>query len=55
MWYIGGNSPLSGDVVGKQVLGERLEEFAKRSNKTFGVVTNWAQVKDVLLPQVLFQ
>ena len=42
VWHMGGNSPLSGDVVGKQALGERLEEFAKRSNNTFGVVTNWA-------------
>ena len=40
VWHMGGNSPLSGDVVGKQALGERLEEFAKRSNNTFGVVTN---------------
>lgn len=41
-WHMGGESSLSGVIVGKQELGERLGEFAKRSNGTFKVTTNWA-------------
>lgn len=46
VWHMGGQNPLSGVIVGKQALGERLGEFAKRSNNTFGVVTNWAASND---------
>ena len=42
VWHMGGESSLSGTVVGKQALGERLGEFAKRSGGTFKVITNWA-------------
>ena len=42
VWHMGGESSLSGVIVGKQVLRERLSEFAKRSNGTFKVMTNWA-------------
>ena len=42
VWHMGGESSLSGTVVGKQALGERLGEFAKRSGNTFKVITNWA-------------
>ena len=42
VWHMGGESSLSGVIVGKQVLRERLGEFAKRSNGTFKVMTNWA-------------
>ena len=42
VWHMGGESLLSGTVVGKQALGERLGEFAKRSGGTFKVITNWA-------------
>lgn len=42
VWHMGGESSLSGTVVGKQALGERLGEFAKRSGSTFKVITNWA-------------
>lgn len=41
VWHMGGESPLSGDVAGKQALGRRLAEFSERSNGTFRVVTNW--------------
>ena len=46
VWHMGGQNPLSGVIVGKQALGERLGEFAKRSNNTFGIVTNWAASND---------
>ena len=42
VWHMGGESSLSGTVVGKQALGERLGKFAKRSGGTFKVITNWA-------------
>ena len=42
VWHMGGESSLSGTVVGKQALGERLGEFSKRSGGTFKVITNWA-------------
>ena len=42
VWHMGGESSLSGTVIGKQALGERLGEFAKRSGGTFKVITNWA-------------
>ena len=42
VWHMGGESSLSGTVVGKQALEERLGEFAKRSGGTFKVITNWA-------------
>lgn len=41
-WHQPGNNPLSGVVVGKQALGEHLGKFAKKSNGTFKVITNWA-------------
>ncbi|WP_373436380.1 nuclear transport factor 2 family protein [Metamycoplasma equirhinis] len=41
IWHMGGSGPLSGKIVGKQSLGKSLAEFAKRSNGTFKVVTNW--------------
>ncbi|KDE68848.1 polyketide cyclase [Fusobacterium necrophorum BFTR-2] len=46
VWHMGGESPLSGEIVGKQALGERLGEFAKRSNGTFRIITNWAASND---------
>ena len=46
VWHMGGESSLSGVIVGKQVLRERLGEFAKRSNGTFKVMTNWAASND---------
>mgnify|MGYP000844339766 FL=1 len=46
VWHMGGESSLSGTVVGKQALGERLGEFAKRSDGTFKVITNWAASND---------
>lgn len=46
VWHMGGEGPLSGIVVGKQALGERLGEFAKRSNATFRLIINWAANND---------
>ena len=46
VWHMGGESSLSGTVAGKQALGERLGEFAKRSDGTFKVITNWAASND---------
>ena len=46
VWHMGGESSLSGIIKGKQALGERLGEFAKRSNGTFRVITNWAASND---------
>ncbi|MDO4691226.1 MAG: nuclear transport factor 2 family protein [Fusobacterium sp.] len=46
IWHMGGKSPLSGVIIGKQALEERFGEFAKRSNSTFRVVTNWAANND---------
>jgi len=34
VWHMGGESSLSGTIIGKQALGERLGEFAKRSGGT---------------------
>lgn len=45
-WHMGGENSLSGVIVGKQALAERLNEFAKRSNGTFKVITNWAASND---------
>lgn len=46
VWHMGGESLLSGVIKGKQALGERLGEFAKRSNGTFRISTNWAASND---------
>ena len=46
VWHMGGESSLSGIIKGKQALGERLGEFAKRSNGTFKVMTGWAASND---------
>ena len=46
VWHMGGESSLSGIIKGKQALGEHLGEFAKRSNGTFRVITNWAASND---------
>lgn len=46
VWHMGGESSLSGIIKGKQALGERLGEFAKRSNRTFRVMTEWAASND---------
>ncbi|MDO4719238.1 MAG: nuclear transport factor 2 family protein [Peptostreptococcaceae bacterium] len=46
LWHMGGESPLSGTVMGKKALGERLGEFVKRSDGTFRVITNWAASND---------
>ena len=46
VWHMGGESSLSGIIKGKQALGERLGEFAKRSNGTFKVMTEWAASND---------
>ncbi|WP_412031492.1 nuclear transport factor 2 family protein [Metamycoplasma buccale] len=46
IWHMGGEGPLSGIVIGKQALSERLGEFAKRSNGTFRVITNWVASND---------
>lgn len=42
IWHMGGQGALSGEIIGKKALEERLKEFAKRSNGTFKVITNWA-------------
>ena len=46
VWHMGGESSLSGIIKGKQALGERLGEFAKRSKGTFRVMTEWAASND---------
>ena len=46
VWHMGGEGSLSGVTVGKQELKERLGEFAKRSNDTFRIITNWAASND---------
>ena len=46
VWHMGGESSLSGIIKGKQAPGERLGEFAKRSNGTFRVMTEWAASND---------
>ena len=46
VWHMGGESSLSGIIKGKQALGEHLGEFAKRSNGTFRVMTEWAASND---------
>lgn len=46
VWHMGGNGPLSGVVKGKKELEERLGEFAKKSNGTFKVITNWYASND---------
>ena len=46
VWHMGGESSLSGIIKGKQTLGKRLGEFAKRSNGTFRVITKWAASND---------
>ena len=46
VWHMGGESSLSGIIKGKQALGEHLGEFAKRSNGTFRVMTEWAANND---------
>jgi len=46
VWHMSGESSLSGIIKGKQALGERLGEFAKRSNGTFRVMTEWAASND---------
>ena len=46
VWHMGGESSLSGIIKGKQALGECLGEFAKRSNGTFRVMTEWAASND---------
>ena len=46
VWHMGGESSLSGIIKGKQGLGERLGEFAKRSNGTFRVMTEWDASND---------
>ena len=46
VWHMGGESSLSGIIKGKLALGERLGEFAKRSNGTFRVMTEWAASND---------
>ena len=43
---MGGESSLSGVIVGKQALGERLSEFTKRSKGTFRIMINWAASND---------
>ena len=42
----GGESSLSGVIVGKQALGERLSEFTKSSKGTFRIMINWAASND---------
>ena len=46
VWHMGGESSLSGVIVGKQALGERLSEFTKRSKGTFRIMINWAASND---------
>lgn len=46
IWHMGGESSLSGVIKGKKALGERFEEFMKRSNGTFRVITNWVASND---------
>ena len=46
VWHMGGKSPLSGVITGKQALGKRLGKFAERSNGTFRIITNWAASND---------
>lgn len=40
-WHQPGNNPVSGTVVGKELLGAHLGKFAEKSNGSFKVVTNW--------------
>lgn len=49
IWHMGGKHSLSGKILGKKALGEHLQEFAKRSNGTFQVITNWAANNDNLV------
>ncbi len=49
VWHMGGQSTLSGVIVGKQALEERLGEFAKRSNGTFKIMINWAASNNCLV------
>lgn len=46
VWHMGGESPLSGEIEGKNALAKRLEEFAKRSEGTFRIIINWAAGND---------
>ena len=46
VWHMGGESSLSGTIRGKKELAERLGEFAKKSNNTFKIITNWAADND---------
>lgn len=46
VWHMGGEGPISGVVVGKLALAERMGEFSKRSNGTFRLITNWAAYND---------
>lgn len=48
-WHQPGNSSLSGEVVGKEALGEHLAKFGVRSNGTFKIITNWASTNDCFL------
>ena len=46
VWHMGGESSLSGVIVGKQALGKRLNEFTERSKGTFRIIINWAASND---------
>ncbi|MEC1180153.1 nuclear transport factor 2 family protein [Metasolibacillus meyeri] len=45
-WHQPGENTLSGEIVGKQALGEHLGKFAERSNGTFRIITNWVSSND---------
>lgn len=49
IWHMGGKHSLSGKILGKKALGERLQEFARRSKGTFQVISNWAANNDNLI------
>lgn len=40
-WNMGGNSPLSGTIIGKKDLADCFGKFVELSNGTFRVITNW--------------
>ncbi|KAF1299599.1 ketosteroid isomerase [Enterococcus sp. JM4C] len=45
-WHQPGNNTLSGEIIGKERLGQHLGAFAERSNGTFKIRTNWVSSND---------
>lgn len=48
-WHQPGNNSFSGTVQGKEALAAHLGRFAKKSNGTFRVITNWASSNNNLI------